>query len=376
MSNTKISALTSATTPLAGTETLPVVQSGATTKVSVANLTAGRSVNALSLTSTNDISVNGITVGLGASSVGSNTVLGNGALASNTTGLRTVAIGVSALNNNTTGNSNVAIGYNAMRVNISGQSNSAIGSNYNYAAALGAITSGSFNAALGEGALGSNQTGNYNVACGILALNTTTASNNTAVGYNSGSAVSSGDNNVILGSYTGSASPISATGSNYIVFSDGSANVRGYYDNAGNLIFPVAAKGVNFTANTPASGMTTQLLNWYEEGTWTPADGSGAGLTFTSVTGKYTRIGRQVTATAVLTYPITASVSQAAISGLPFAVSNMGEFFGIRTGNVGANNGLVSAGSTTIILYAQSGAVQTNANNSASVMYLTGTYFV
>ena len=45
MANTKISALAAATTPLAGTEVLPVVQSSATTKVSVANLTAGRSVS-------------------------------------------------------------------------------------------------------------------------------------------------------------------------------------------------------------------------------------------------------------------------------------------------------------------------------------------
>jgi hypothetical protein len=49
MSNSKISALTSATTPLAGTETLPIVQSSATTKVTVANLTAGRAVSAASL---------------------------------------------------------------------------------------------------------------------------------------------------------------------------------------------------------------------------------------------------------------------------------------------------------------------------------------
>ena len=50
MANSKISALTSATTPLAGTETLPIVQSSATTKVTVANLTAGRAVSASSLT--------------------------------------------------------------------------------------------------------------------------------------------------------------------------------------------------------------------------------------------------------------------------------------------------------------------------------------
>lgn len=44
MADTKISALTSATTPLAGTEVLPIVQSGTTMKVSVTNLTSGKSV--------------------------------------------------------------------------------------------------------------------------------------------------------------------------------------------------------------------------------------------------------------------------------------------------------------------------------------------
>jgi hypothetical protein len=52
MPNSKISALTAATTPLAGTEVLPVVQSGVTKQVSVADLTAGRAVSASSLTLT------------------------------------------------------------------------------------------------------------------------------------------------------------------------------------------------------------------------------------------------------------------------------------------------------------------------------------
>jgi hypothetical protein len=46
MANSKISALPSASTPLAGTEVLPIVQGGITEQVSVANLTAGRSVDA------------------------------------------------------------------------------------------------------------------------------------------------------------------------------------------------------------------------------------------------------------------------------------------------------------------------------------------
>jgi hypothetical protein len=48
MADTKISALPASTTPLAGTEVLPIVQSSATKQVSVANLTAGRAVAGLS----------------------------------------------------------------------------------------------------------------------------------------------------------------------------------------------------------------------------------------------------------------------------------------------------------------------------------------
>jgi hypothetical protein len=49
MADVKISGLPASTTPLAGTEVLPVVQSGTTKQVSVANLTAGRAVSAASL---------------------------------------------------------------------------------------------------------------------------------------------------------------------------------------------------------------------------------------------------------------------------------------------------------------------------------------
>lgn len=52
MADKKISALTGATTPLAGTEVLPIVQSGATVKVAVSDLTAGRAVSATQLTLT------------------------------------------------------------------------------------------------------------------------------------------------------------------------------------------------------------------------------------------------------------------------------------------------------------------------------------
>ena len=50
MADAKISALPASTTPLAGTEVLPIVQGGATKQVSIANLTAGRAISATELT--------------------------------------------------------------------------------------------------------------------------------------------------------------------------------------------------------------------------------------------------------------------------------------------------------------------------------------
>lgn len=47
MADKKISQLSNATTPLAGTEVLPIVQSSSTVKVSVDNLTSGKAIGAI-----------------------------------------------------------------------------------------------------------------------------------------------------------------------------------------------------------------------------------------------------------------------------------------------------------------------------------------
>jgi len=52
LADSKISNLTTATTPLDGTEALPVVQGGTTKKVAVSDLTAGRSVSGTSFVPT------------------------------------------------------------------------------------------------------------------------------------------------------------------------------------------------------------------------------------------------------------------------------------------------------------------------------------
>jgi hypothetical protein len=68
----------------------------------------------------------------------------------------------------------------------------------------------------------------------------------------------------------------------------------------GNLVIGTSGKGIDFSA-TPGTG-TSELLDDYEEGTWTPSLVSDGG-TITNGTnyGFYTKIGRQVTLTIEVT---------------------------------------------------------------------------
>ena len=80
--------------------------------------------------------------------------------------------------------------------------------------------------------------------------------------------------------------------------------------------------GVQFPATQSASS-DANTLDDYEEGTWTPSDGSGAGLSLTVSNATYTKIGRMVYASALVTYPVTADTSQAKLASLPFAVGTV-----------------------------------------------------
>lgn len=90
----------------------------------------------------------------------------------------------------------------------------------------------------------------------------------------------------------------------------------------GNLKLGTAGKGIDFSANANAPGMTSELLTWYEEGTWTPSQ--GAGLTVVgafSSSGRYTRIGRlvQVSGKVSGATSVTATAGNILCGNLPFA---------------------------------------------------------
>jgi hypothetical protein len=318
MSNSKISALTSATTPLAGTETLPVVQSSTTKQVSVANLTVGRAVSAASLALT--------TSPLPATSGGTGS---NSAF---------TLYGVTYANATTTLTTSSGLLFNGsnLGIGVTPFANSAgVGLDISGGAGLFGFANGAWlqsNAYYNGGWLykSSSYATSYQQLNGQHFFNI--ASSGTA-----GSAIT--------------------------------FTTPWTIDNTGNFVQGTAAKGVNFTANTPASGMTSQLLNWYEEGTWTPNQGAGLTVVGTfSSSGKYTRIGRQVTLVAY----VVGSVSIAAAAGnyictnTPFASSFL------TPGTTMNGNGTFGGN----LYLATSSIVAVEAIASTSTIYFTVTYFV
>jgi len=142
-----------------------------------------------------DIDVDGVNIGLGGGDVATNIRVGQGALASNTTGTQNIAMGSGALNVNTTASNNVAVGYLALSSNTTADNNSAFGRQ-----ALFSNTTGTKNNAIGVNTLFSNTTGSSNNALGFQALfaNTTGASN-IAVGDTSLAANTTGTSNIAVG---------------------------------------------------------------------------------------------------------------------------------------------------------------------------------
>lgn len=122
---------------------------------------------------------------------------------------------------------------------------------------------------------------------------------------------------------------------------------------------------IKFPATQVASA-DANTLDDYEEGTWTPGDGSGAGLTFSSVTARYTKGGRGYVLQASLTYPATADGTNASINGEPFTEANYStgalNYGGTGGGTVAVANGV------TVVFGVPGGAVLTNANLSSATV--------
>lgn len=277
MADKKISALTSATTPLAGTEVLPIVQSGATVKVSIANVTAGRAVSMLSGTITDNIAT-------------------------------PVPL---TINNN---NPSVAAG---TRVN------------FQY--------------------------------------------NGSTVGY-VGNQFDGGDFNNL---YDTSKNHIFTRGATQTMLID---NANDITVSAGNLKIGTAAKGIDFSANTHAAGMTSELLDWYEEGTWTGTlTAATPPTTPITKTGRYTRIGNQITVAIEFDNVDTTGASGAMeVTGLPFAAVSAG-YGPVMKSGIGTQVIMAGIyGGFSKVIFSDAGTMSTTSIVAGAGVYLrfSATYYV
>jgi hypothetical protein len=288
MADKKISALTASTTPLGGNEVLPIVQSGSTVKVSVADLTAGRNI------STTGVTTSGATsLGLGVNSA-----------------ITAVTIDSS---------SNVGVGASSPLAKLDVRGN-----------LLVRQADASF-------------------------LNFTSSSTVADIEYSNTGAVRFVFNGVT------ETMRISSTG-----------NITAA---TGNLVLGTAGKGIDFSANTHAAGMTSELLNDYEEGTFTPALAVASGSLTSSVQGtsQYIKIGRLVTASGYINVSSVSLPSGAlTITGLPYAANNFTAVtLSLFTGGfTQAYSGYVSSASTTISIPNLNASIMVGGEN---VMF-TATY--
>jgi hypothetical protein len=135
----------------------------------------------------------------------------------------------------------------------------------------------------------------------------------------------------------------------------------------GNLVIGTSGKGIDFSA-TPGTG-TSELLSDYEEGTWTPNQGSGLTVVGAfSSNGTYTKIGRQVTINGRVNgaTSIAAALGSVICTNLPFATS--GDFMGVAVWNSAQSSSSFFAQTSTIY------AVETI--SASPSIYFTLTYFV
>jgi len=253
----KISQLTGATTPLAGTEVLPIVQSGSTVKVSSDDLTV--------------------------KNVRSNA----------TTGILQVAgPGAGATRTMTVPDANFTAARSDAGQTFSGQQTFGGGVN---------VTGGKVQSVYGAG-------GDF-----VALFQNTTSATPYGVWIKDAATPTAGYPLLNISSSDGA--------TNYVRVDSDNGNMS---VNKGNLVVGTAGKGIDFSANSHAAGMTSELLNWYEEGTWTPtlAGSSTAGTYELAIaSGWYTRVGRSIT--VIFNVKLAAAVTGggtgfAVLSGLPF----------------------------------------------------------
>ena len=160
------------------------------------------------------------------------------------------------------------------------------------------------------------------------------------------------------------------------------------YIGDGNLVV-ASGHGIDFafTANTSATGASTvsELLDGYEEGTWTPvldAASNGGTVVTTHQGGQYTKIGREIKATFQCVLNSKGSGSgNVYVKGLPYVTgsgfTHYGFAFGYFSGTNDEQRGGWASASTSFIRF-NNGAnmdAQVQLSELTNGYYITGSFF-
>ena len=119
-------------------------------------------------------------------------------------------------------------------------------------------------------------------------------------------------------------------------------------NSAGNLVFNQSGNGIDFSATADGSGTSTsELLDDYEEGTWTPSlnkSSSNPTVSYSIRLGTYTKVGRIVTVFFDVTASISGGSGGARIGSLPYTVSS--SMAGYSRAHFRASNAVAAGGAT------------------------------
>jgi hypothetical protein len=158
--------------------------------------------------------------------------------------------------------------------------------------------------------------------------------------------------------------------------------------------FALAGNASNNATNTVMgatvgniANANANVLDWYQEATFTPSmafGGASVGVTYTGRNGQYTRIGNQVTFSVYINLSSKgSSLGAATVTGLPFTIdSSFPLVVSLRlndSATIGAGmvNALCTSG-TSVLLYGTvagtSSALTDAAINNASTIQISGTY--
>ena len=342
----------------------------------------------------------GYEAGDGAITQDGQVLIGRSAGGAITSGADNVAVGYQALQHITTGHNCMAIGKGALS---GATAANAIDSDYNMA--IGTLSmSGDWanvksekNLCIGVSTMDGVLNGaDFNTAVGHWSLNgCSSGEKNATFGYEAGKDISSGGENVAIGHLAGNTgttdlstgSQNTLLGASTISGATGAANrtvvgygVTGQADNSvtlGNASVTavyaaqdgdavVYCGGINMSLNQPAAAagsMTSEHLDAYEEGTWTPALFVGTDpLTMSTANGYYTKIGRMVYVYGqILTSSLDSLSGNLLIKGFPFtSSSDTGAYGG---GSITYADAMAITDNTSINWRMEVGVVQAFLNN-------------